>query len=141
MIGEFEVTSGARFQSQQSAGRGGSYLNLYVFFPDREMWQLAAMVVRSTLSGVKHWERLISRAGVQTNEKLKKDVARLESLSGTGPDIWSYWDFFYFSTIVQTTVGFGDILPNSTPVRMLVSFQIVMGYALLIVVVNVVLHS
>jgi hypothetical protein len=45
----------------------------------------------------------------------------------------------YFSTIVQTTVGFGDILPNRTPVRMLVTAQIMIGYALLVVVLNIVL--
>jgi hypothetical protein len=66
-------------------------------------------------------------------------TSRFASLSTDTPDIWTYWDFFYFSTIVQTTVGFGDILPNSTIVRMLVSLQITIGYLLLVVVLNIVL--
>ena len=57
------------------------------------------------------------------------------------PDVWSFWDFFYFSTIIQTTVGLGDILPNSTLVRMIVTTQVLIGYALLIVVLNIVLTN
>jgi uncharacterized membrane protein len=73
-------------------------------------------------------------------DQLKEESAnRLKSLTTATPDIWSYWDFVYFSTIVQTTVGFGDILPNSTAVRLVVTSQILIGYALLIVVLNIVL--
>lgn len=41
--------------------------------------------------------------------------------------------------IVQTTVGFGDILPNRTVTRMLVTTQIVLGYAVLVLILNIVL--
>jgi hypothetical protein len=66
---------------------------------------------------------------------------RIDSLSTSTPDVWSYLDFLYFSIIAQTTVGFGDILPNSTLTRMVVAAQILIGYALLVVVLNVVLGS
>ncbi len=66
---------------------------------------------------------------------------RIDSLSTATPDIWSYLDFVYFSIIVQTTVGFGDILPNSTLVRMVVAAQIIISYALLVVVLNIVMGS
>ena len=75
-------------------------------------------------------------------EKERTAVAlRIDSLATPEPDVWSYMDFVYFSTIVQTTVGFGDILPNSTLVRMIVVGQILIGYALLVVVLNIVLGS
>ena len=66
---------------------------------------------------------------------------RLQSTSTGAPDVWSYWDFLYFSVIVQTTVGFGDILPNSTMVRLLVAFQIFVGTVILFVALNIVMLS
>jgi uncharacterized membrane protein len=52
---------------------------------------------------------------------------------------WGIFDFLYFSAITQTTVGYGDILPNSTGIRLLVVSQILLGYILLIVILNLVL--
>jgi hypothetical protein len=86
------------------------------------------------------WLELIPVFSRQIAECLQAEWFRISSLSTVTPDIWSYWDFFYFSTIVQTTVGFGDILPNSTTVRKIVSLQVLLGYALLIVVLNVVMN-
>ncbi len=59
---------------------------------------------------------------------------RLQLESGSPP--WSRFDFFYFSLITQTTVGYGDILPNCTKVRKLVALQVVLGLALLVVIIN-----
>lgn len=50
-------------------------------------------------------------------------------------------DFVYFSLITQSTVGYGDILPNSTAVRVLVSVQILLGYLILVVLINLVVSS
>lgn len=61
----------------------------------------------------------------------------LRSLTTGAPDVWSYWDFVYFSAITQFTVGYGDILPNSTSVRMVVVLQTCIAAALLIVVINI----
>jgi hypothetical protein len=52
---------------------------------------------------------------------------------------WGLLDFIYFSAITQTTVGYGDILPNSTGIRLLVTSQVLAGYALLVVFLNVIL--
>ncbi|MGB9256286.1 MAG: potassium channel family protein [Candidatus Korobacteraceae bacterium] len=62
----------------------------------------------------------------------------LSTLSAArGPTrIWSYWDFFYFSMMTQTTVAFGDMLPNTTAVRMVVCVQVFLGCLLLIVIIN-----
>ena len=37
------------------------------------------------------------------------------------------WNFLYFSSVTITTLGYGDILPNSTIVRILVMFETVSG--------------
>jgi hypothetical protein len=58
-------------------------------------------------------------------------------IAARGPTrIWSYWDFFYFSMMTQTTVAFGDMLPNTTAVRMVVCLQVFLGCLLLIVIIN-----
>lgn len=44
---------------------------------------------------------------------------------------WTYLDCFYFSAITQTTVGYGDILPNRSVVRMFVVGQVLAGLVLL----------
>jgi hypothetical protein len=64
---------------------------------------------------------------------------QLSSLSLESGFVWSFWDFLYFSAISQTTVGYGDILPNATVVRLLVVSQILVGYAILVVLLNVLL--
>lgn len=76
---------------------------------------------------------------------LEKDLTqsqrRLESLKDDFPEVWSYWDFVYFSTVTQTTVGYGDIVPNSTSVRVVVVVQLVLGTGLLVVGLNLVLRN
>lgn len=59
------------------------------------------------------------------NQQLKNSQAEL-----------NYWDFFYFSTITQTSTGYGDILPNSRMVRGVVTLQIIFGLIILGVVIS-----
>lgn len=61
---------------------------------------------------------------------------RLGTLTGSYPEIWSYWDFLYFSAITQTSVGYGDILPNSTRVRVVVVIHLLLSTAMLVLVIN-----
>jgi hypothetical protein len=63
---------------------------------------------------------------------------QLGTLDSDAPAVWTFLDFLYFSVITQTTVDYGDILPNCTMVRLLVSLQILLGYGLLVVAVNLV---
>jgi len=60
----------------------------------------------------------------------------IETFKIESPDIWSFWDFFYFSAITQFTVGYGDILPNATSVRLVVVLQTFVAALLLVVVLN-----
>lgn len=105
--------------------------------PGLRGWLDSAMFRTSTAE----WQDFLPTFSAKVQRAYTGARRRLDSLSTASPDIWSYWDFLYFSTIVQTTVGFGDILPNSTAVRLVVTGQIVTGYALLVVVLNVVLSG
>ncbi|MBT8419372.1 MAG: potassium channel family protein, partial [Gammaproteobacteria bacterium] len=69
-------------------------------------------------------------------QKIDRTKYRFESASDRHPEVWSYFDFLYFSTITQTTVGYGDILPNSTTIRMFVMSQALIGLVLFVVVIN-----
>ena len=53
--------------------------------------------------------------------------------------LWSFWDFLYFSGITLTTIGYGDILPNTTMVRMLILGEALFGVFLLVWVINVIM--
>lgn len=65
----------------------------------------------------------------------------LTSIEGDTPDVWTFWDFLYFSAITQCTVGYGDILPNSTPVRILVTMQTIFSTWLVVGVINMTIYS
>lgn len=71
----------------------------------------------------------------------ENDALKVRTILGTldtdYPDVWSYWDFLYFSAVTQFTVGYGDILPNSTSVRMIVLLQTCIAAMLLVVIINV----
>lgn len=61
---------------------------------------------------------------------------KLQADPGALTEMWPYWDFVYFSGISLTTVGYGDILPNKTLIRMLVLAEILLGVFLLVCVLN-----
>jgi len=69
---------------------------------------------------------------------LAQKTAALNALRAPlGPaQVWSYWDFFYFSMMTQTTVAYGDMLPNTKTVRLWVCVQVAIGYFLVIVLIN-----
>jgi hypothetical protein len=102
------------------------------------------VVVRTYLGGqdpvmsTDDWKAAITELLENLQNRQHIHSERLGSLSTVSPDIWSFWDFLYFSTVLQTTVGLGDILPNSTMVRKIVVLQLVIVYALLIVFLNLV---
>lgn len=88
----------------------------------------------------KRWDEVFLKRRYRNESNIALLEKRLHALQTDSFDIWSYWDFLYFSAICQTTVGFGDILPNATKVRLLVVSQVLLGYALLVVLLNIVFH-
>src|SRR5258707_2187341 len=84
------------------------------------------------------WQYQYLIAGVthQLQAVLTQTQQRLTSLETTNSEVWTYWDFFYFSTVTQTTVGYGNMLPNRTAVRITVIFQVLFGILFLVVVIN-----
>lgn len=84
------------------------------------------------------------------NDKFKEYLARykgvrdyyqkrLSTIWKDSAAIWSYWDFFYFSFITQTTLGYGDILPKSSQVRKWVIAQVFLGLSILVLLINFVI--
>ncbi|WP_167514419.1 potassium channel family protein [Clostridium diolis] len=57
---------------------------------------------------------------------LNKDIIELQNIL-KGEHQYSLADFLYFSAISITTTGYGDILPNSSRVRVYVMFEILFG--------------
>jgi hypothetical protein len=126
--------AGTNFEISDNSG----VILFEVMQPERPGWR-GFLESKRWVTDVDEWKADVALLLEQTRLRLTKTRVRIASLESTTPDVWSYWDFLYFSTILQTTVGLGDILPNSTAVRMVVTAQIMIGYALLIVVLNIVL--
>jgi len=75
----------------------------------------------------------------QGEKKLARYQQQLKTLEKDSSALWSYWDFFYFSASTQTTLGYGDILPNSSLVRRLVMGQVFFGLTILVLLINFVI--
>ena len=61
---------------------------------------------------------------------LDESPAFLKSVQ-QGEHYYSFLDFMYFSVVTITTLGYGDILPNSTLVRVLVMIESVSGVVIM----------
>lgn len=59
----------------------------------------------------------------------------------TRPEPWTAWDFVYFSGTTLTTVGFGDILPANTLVRMVVLSEVLCGVFIFLYALNVIVSQ
>ncbi|MCK4391996.1 hypothetical protein KAX17_03740 [Candidatus Bipolaricaulota bacterium] len=85
--------------------------------------------------------RLAGRHLAAVEDAAARCRGRLDSLAEPLPRIWSFRDFLYFSIVTQTTLGYGDILPNSSTVRSFVAIQVLLGLALLVVIINMVVSG
>ena len=107
---------------------------------DSQGSNLGAWYEKSDQSGfnIEGLRRLASRHLAGEENAIERCRDRLESLNEHLPRIWSFRDFLYFSIVTQTTLGYGDILPNSSTVRRIVAIQVLLGLALLVVIINIV---
>jgi len=60
---------------------------------------------------------------------------KIQTVDSEVPEVWEIADFLYFSLITQTTSSYGDIMPNSRCVRILVSIQLLLSLILVVFVV------
>ncbi|MFI5165609.1 MAG: potassium channel family protein [Thermoanaerobaculales bacterium] len=122
--GESESAPFVRLMSAEGAERGAGGVVGHGFLSEFDDWRDYVVVVVPALEA-----------------DLRDAQEKRQALDSTAPQVWRYLDFLYFSAITQSTVGYGDILPNSTPLRLIVVAQIVLGYALLIVLLNLILSG
>ncbi len=117
------------------------YFSISVDSYDKDGKELGSQEVPDYLTAKfpeRGWQYQYLIAGVthQLQAVLTQTQQHLTSLETTNSEVWTYWDFFYFSTVTQTTVGYGDMLPNRTAVRITVIFQVLFGILFLVVVIN-----
>jgi hypothetical protein len=89
---------------------------------------------RRLLDTLRHDQKSLDPKGSEIVECRR----RIGTLITPWPGSVVVWDFLYFSIITQSTVGYGDILPNRTLIRIFVSLQILWGLVLLVVAINLV---
>ena len=73
---------------------------------------------------------IVAPIRAKTEAALGQLEAATDAANATRSEQWTYIDFLYFSTITQATVGYGDILPNSSIVRIFVIIQVLIGLML-----------
>ena len=135
-----EGTKTIRFRHDQLAG-GRQITNIYwidvrsgKFFFSIGGDVIATLVIPSSLAA-------FSMHQARSSEKMRLELERLidavrdereqllvkvRGLIEERPE-WNVVDFIYFATVTFTTLGYGDILPNSTLTRLVVMLNAVLG--------------
>lgn len=50
---------------------------------------------------------------------------------GMGNGSWNLFDFIYFSVVTITTLGYGDIIPNSSLVKLFIMTESIFGVVIM----------
>jgi hypothetical protein len=117
------------FHKETLTGQGSTFL-ISVDFYDHQKKIGTQNISHFTMTfpdQAAQYQELVTVLSSDLQALLVEDQRRLLTLAGPNPEIWTYGDFFYFSVITQTTVGYGDILPNNTTIRICVSIQVLLG--------------
>jgi hypothetical protein len=83
--------------------------------------------------------RAIGALADQNQAALSDAQRQMVMINKDSKRIWSFWDFLYFSGITITTVGYGDILPNSTCIRLIVLSEVLVGVVIFVFALNIAL--
>lgn len=67
--------------------------------------------------------REIAHAQTLDADSLLHLSQQLSQTARTSPEVWGWPEFLYLSAATQFTVGYGDIVPNSTGTRLAVLIQ------------------
>jgi len=59
------------------------------------------------------------------------DYYRVNEIEKNNNFSYPFWDFLYFSAVTITTLGYGDILPNTTLIRSVIMVESLLGVILL----------
>lgn len=68
------------------------------------------------------------------------DPSSFSGLSAAHP-AGTYIDLVYFSTIIQTTIGFGDLTPNATHTKLIVALMGTLGHLYTVVLIGVLISK
>ena len=95
--------------------------------------------IQSFPTKISSCKKEVNQIKLNRENLLAQKAEKLKIIKPGSSEIWSFLDFVYFSTITQATVGYGDMLPNSTGIRMIVALQVLIGLALLVILINIVI--
>lgn len=135
---ELEVNSDAEdgifMEVRNPRGHGRTYFGMIRY----QIWSSKAQTVTDNKDILR---QVVADCISKAEQKATEIRNQLSHLYPQRYLLWSYWDFLYFSAITTGTVGYGDILPNSTPVRMVVVAQVLLSAFLLLFVINIILSG
>lgn len=80
---------------------------------------------------------IVERWIISIQRKLA-ELRRMDaSARSADPDVWTFADFLYLSLMTQASSSYGDIIPNSTVVRLASMLQVTLSIVLVVFLVNV----
>jgi hypothetical protein len=98
-----------------------SYGGTNIFNP--EYWIVKHLIntssARDAQKTLNNLIKLLQERRSKLKVKIKENIQMTSS--------WNFFDFLYFSTVTITTLGYGDIIPNSTPLRVTVITETIIG--------------
>jgi hypothetical protein len=131
------LDSGRRLDYDQQMSVNGAVVSIQTRFEFRDPSGRTSIAVAIADAPSDVFE-IVMDLRARTLSEAETLIRRLDTIDSRHPDVWSFADFIYFSTMTQATGGYGDIRPNSTEVRLIAVGQVLVGLAILVIMVNVI---